>query len=212
MKINTIVLSPFEVNTYVVSDDTNQCIIIDPACYSIQDREKLDTFISENKLTPVALLNTHCHLDHLFGNNFIADKYSLGSWSHRADLFLLENFESTVKAYGLSADQPQKPSKFISEDDIITFGDSKIYIMHIPGHSPGSLVFYNEEERIAVAGDVIFSGSIGRTDLPGGDYDTLINGIKTKLYKLDNRVNIYPGHGPSTTVGVEKKTNPFVRS
>jgi len=165
MKIHTIAFSPFEVNTYIITDSTGECVIIDPACYTIQEQKYLKEFISEKNLKPKVLLNTHCHLDHVFGNKFISEEYNLESQYHIDDKFLLERFPDMAKAYGLNT----------------------------------------------IVGDVIFAGSIGRTDLPGGDFDTLISGIKSKLYNLSNDTKLYPGHGPSTTVEIEKKSNPFAK-
>ncbi len=211
MKIKTLVLSPFDVNTYIVSDETGECVIIDPACYNSEENEILSDYIKSNNLKPVKLLNTHCHLDHVFGNKYISDTYNLNSESNINDLFLLENFNKTVSMYGLKASNPYKPGSFIDESNIIKFGNSELNILHIPGHSPGSIVFYNEKDKFAIVGDVIFAQSIGRTDLPGGNYETLISGIKTKLFKLDNNLVLFPGHGPSTTIGTEKRENPFLK-
>lgn len=211
MKIHTLVFSPFDVNTYIISDKTGECVIIDPACYDKNENEILADFLDANSLKPVKLLNTHCHLDHIFGNKFICDKYNLKSESHKSDEFLIDNFNKTVSMYGLKAETPYKPEKFIDENDTITFGSSQLNILHIPGHSPGSIVLYNQNENFAITGDVIFAGSIGRTDLPGGNFDTLISGIKSKLYKLNNSVVLYPGHGNKTTIEQEKKKNPFVK-
>jgi glyoxylase-like metal-dependent hydrolase (beta-lactamase superfamily II) len=211
MKIKTLVLSPFDVNTYIVSDETGECVIIDPACYNSEENEILSDYIKSNNLKPVKLLNTHCHLDHVFGNKYISDTYNLNSESNINDLFLIENFTKTVSMYGLKASNPYKPGSFIDESNIIKFGNSELNILHIPGHSPGSIVFYNEKDKFAIVGDVIFAQSIGRTDLPGGNYETLISGIKTKLFKLDNNLVLFPGHGPSTTIGTEKRENPFLK-
>jgi len=212
MKIHKIAFSPFEVNTYIIHDSTGECVIIDPACYTVQEQKYLKEFISEKNLKPKALLNTHCHLDHVFGNKFISEEYNLESQYHIDDKFLLERFPDMAKAYGLNTiGNPPISKHFLKESDKITFGNSELKMLHIPGHSPGSLVFYSEKHKLAVVGDVIFAGSIGRTDLPGGDFDTLISGIKSKLYKLSNNTTLYPGHGPSTTVEIEKKSNPFVK-
>ena len=211
IKIHTLIFSPFEVNTYILTDETGECVIIDPACYTEQEKKELVDFITGNELKPVRMLNTHCHLDHVFGNKFVGDTYHLGSESHSADEIILSNAYKSAQMYELSMDTPNSPVNYLNEGDIVKFGNSQIEILHIPGHTPGHLVFYNTYNKFAIAGDVIFAGSIGRTDFPGGDYDTLISGIKTKLYTLPDDTVIYCGHGPETTVGKERETNPFVR-
>ncbi len=211
MTINTLVFSPFDVNTYIISDKSGECIIIDPACYNKKEEQKLQNFISEKRIKPVMLINTHSHLDHIFGNNFVLKTYGLKSCIAKEGQIVYEKATSVASAYGFDMPEPHKPGAYISENDILKFGNSEIKILHIPGHSPGSLVFYNIDEKFAIVGDVIFSGSIGRTDLPGGDFDTLSSGIKNKLYNLSENIILYPGHGEITSIKKEKETNPFVR-
>lgn len=211
MKIKILVLSPFGVNTHIIYDETNECVIIDPACYSDVERKKLENFIVSNNLKPVRLLNTHCHLDHVFGNNFVCDTFSIGAESSKEDEFILNSAQRTAAMYGLKMQQPYPVKNFINENDIIKFGNSEIKILHIPGHSPGSLVYYSEKDLFAIVGDVLFAKSIGRTDLPGGNFETLISNIKNKLFKLNDETVVYPGHGEKTKIGIEKKTNPFLQ-
>ncbi len=212
MKIKTFEFNPLGVNTYVLYDETSECVIIDAASIFPRENEALINFIEENNLTVKRLINTHLHFDHLFGVNLMADKFGLKLEVHRDDLFLLDNLQDQLQMFGFNSDTNYKPEigTFLTEDDIITFGNQEFKIIHIPGHSPGSLVFYNEREEVAIVGDVLFSGSIGRTDLLGGDFDLLIEGIKSKLLILPDKTSVYPGHGPSTTIGKEKKHNPFV--
>lgn len=211
MKIKSFTFSPFGENTYVVWDGTKDCIIIDPGCYDDYEQNILADFIKEKKLKPVHLLNTHCHLDHIFGNKFVSDTYGIKAEAHSTENLNIEYSVSKATMYGVKVDKQHPIEIFLTEQDLIKFGNSELKIMHVPGHSSGSLVFYNEEEKIAIVGDVLFRNSIGRTDLPGGDYDTLIKGIRTKLYKLDEETVVYSGHGETTTIGYEQRNNSFVR-
>lgn len=210
MKVHRLVFSPFEVNTYIIADKSNKCVIIDPACYNKQEQDYLIKFLNKNNFNPVKLLNTHCHLDHVFGNKFISDTFKLKAEAHIGEDSNIYNALNAASIYGLEMDEPYPIGNHLTEKDKIYFGFSKLNILHVPGHSLGSLVFYNEEEKLAIVGDVLFNNSIGRTDLPGGNYDTLISGIKIKLFKLPNETTVYPGHGIATTIAKEKKTNPFL--
>ncbi len=211
MKIKILVFSPFSVNTYVIYDETNECVIIDPACYDKKEQEKLEDFISSNKLKPVKLLNTHCHLDHVFGNKFVCDTFSIGAEASKKDEFLLNAVTFAATRYNLNIEKPYAISNYLSEHDIIRFGKSELKILNVPGHSPGSLVYYSEKELFAIVGDVLFFGSIGRTDLPRGDYNTLILNIKNKLLSLNDNTIVYPGHGQKTKIITEKIKNPFLK-
>lgn len=203
--------NPFAENTYLLYDDTKECVIIDPGCYTAEERQQLVNFIESNELKPVRLLNTHCHVDHVFGNRFIADKYNLTLEIHKGELIVLQTVPQVCAHYGIPFDDHSpEPGKFIEAGDIISFGNTKLKTLFTPGHSPASISFFDEASKILIAGDVLFQGSIGRTDLPGGDFQTLIDSIKREYYPLGDDVQVYPGHGPSTTVGVEKKTNPFL--
>ena len=211
MKIKTFIFSPFDVNTYIIYDNTKECVIIDPACYDKNEQSELKKFIDKNKLNPKRLLNTHCHLDHVFGNNFVCDTFNLKAEACKEDEPVLKFAADAARTYGLKMETPYPIEKYLSENDIIKFGNSQLNILHIPGHSPGSLVYYSEIDKFAIVGDVLFNGSIGRTDLPGGDYDSLISNIKSKLFNLDDETIVYTGHGPATTIESEKITNPFVK-
>lgn len=212
MKIKTFEFNPLGVNTYILYDENKDCIVIDPASIFPEENEELISFIEDNNLKVVRLINTHLHFDHIFGVNLIAEKYNLKLESHQDDLFLLDNLEQQMKMFGFNSDREYKPiiGNFLTEDDTIELGDEVLQIIHVPGHSPGSIIFYNQKEGFMIAGDVLFNGSIGRTDLVGGNFDQLIEGIQTKLFTLPDNVVVYPGHGPSTSIGREKKHNPFV--
>ena len=209
--IKTFVFSPFDVNTYIMYDDSKECVIIDPACFSQQEQHALSDFIKKNKLKPVKILNTHCHLDHVFGNKFISDNFGIKSESSKKDDFLLQNVTEIARQYGLNIDKPYPHGSYLEEPDIIKFGNSELKVISVPGHTPGHLAFYSEKENFIFVGDVLFAGSIGRTDLPGGDFEILENSILSKLYTLPQNTKVYTGHGPATTIEREKNTNPFVK-
>lgn len=208
--IHSFTFGPFQENTYILSDETKECIIIDPGCYDAGERSELADFIEANKLKPVKLINTHCHIDHVVGNRFVADTYNLKLEMNEHDKPVLDSLMMVAGMYNLKAEPSPEPSVFLNEGDIVTFGSSSLEIVFTPGHSPGSITFYNREQKFMIAGDVLFYGSIGRTDLPGGHYDTLISSIKNKLFPLGDDYKVYNGHGQPTTIGFERKHNPFL--
>ena len=212
MNIKSFTFNPFQENTYVVYDESKECIIIDPGCYAAQEQEDLKRFIDEKALAPVKLINTHCHIDHILGNQFVSEKWNLELYMHKLEIPLLEKASEIGEMYGLKEYKGSPfPKHFLDEKDILTFGKSKFNILFTPGHAPGHICLYNKENNLLVAGDVIFQGSIGRTDLPGGNHETLINSIITKLFPLPNSTQIFCGHGPSTNLGYEKEHNPFLQ-
>ena len=210
ISIHSFTFNPIQQNMYVLFDETKECVIIDPGCYDDTERGILAKFISDNQLKPVKLLNTHCHLDHIFGNGFAAEKYKLKLEINKNDQPILDAFKMSCDLYGMNCDPSPQPSVYLEEGDIITFGNSKLEILFTPGHSPGSITFYNREQKFMIAGDVLFYGSIGRTDLPGGSHETLINNIKTKLFPLGDDFKVFSGHGQMTTIGAEREHNPFL--
>lgn len=212
LTIKTFSFNPFSQNTYVVSDDTEKCIIIDPGCFFDEEKQRLSSYISSNNLKPVKVVYTHCHLDHSFGAEYIKETYpNISFEGHEAELYFIENAHHQARRFNISMEQPPKLTNFISEKDVIKFGKSELKVLHTPGHSPGSLCLYSEEDRIVFVGDVLFKGSIGRTDLDYGDYDTLLGNIKSKLMTLPEETEVYSGHGPNTTIGREKNQNPFLK-
>lgn len=208
--IHSFTFNPFYENSYILSDETGECVIIDPGCHNTDEEQELADFVINNGLKPVKLLNTHCHIDHVFGNQFVSDKWKLGLEIHKSDVQVLNSFPMVCQMYGFAGGTQPEPSHFIEEGDVITFGNSRLEVLFTPGHSPGSVCFYNKEQKFVIGGDVLFQGSIGRTDLPGGDFDTLEKSIRTKLYTLPDDVTVYPGHGPSTTICWEKENNSFI--
>ena len=200
----------FEENTYIVFDETRACIIFDPGCHSDEEKQHLKSFIEKNNLNPVKLINTHCHLDHIFGNKFIYDTFGLLPEIHPGEMQVLKAAPQISMMYGMSCDLSPEPVNFIQEGDNIQFGNNSLRVVFTPGHSPASISFINEKDNFVIAGDVLFYESIGRTDLPGGDYDTLIDSIERELMVLPESMIVYSGHGPATTIGHEKKYNPFL--
>lgn len=210
MHVVMFTFNPFQENTYLVWDDTKSCVIFDPGCSDPSEQEELAGYIEENDLIPRRLINTHCHLDHVFGNHFVAKTYDLPLEIHADELPVLQAVPQICKMYGLAYPDPSPlPGNFLEAGNYLEFGESRLKILLTPGHSPASLSFHAEDERFVIAGDVLFRDSIGRTDLPGGDHATLLQSIRRELFALPNETTVYPGHGPSTTVGYEKLNNPF---
>lgn len=213
MKVKVFEFNPIAVNTYVLYDKTGECVIIDAACFYPDEQRELFNFINNKNLVIKHVLNTHLHFDHLFGVNFIEKQFEVQMKAHKADEFLLTSIKDQLASFGFTPKDDYTPTigKYIDENDIIEFGNQKLSIMHVPGHSPGSIVFYSQENGIVVSGDVLFNGSIGRTDLFQGNHNQLINEIKTKLLTLPGDTIVYPGHGPATTIKREIKSNPFLQ-
>ncbi|MBX2959174.1 MAG: MBL fold metallo-hydrolase [Flavobacteriales bacterium] len=208
--IHTFAYNGFQENTYVLTDETNEAVIIDPGCYSVSEQTELFNFITKNNLTPVKLLNTHCHIDHILGNNFVCTKFNIELYIHQLDLPTLHATTEYGHLYGFTVDKSPEPAHFLNDGDVVKFGNSTLKVLFTPGHAPGHVVFVSHEQRFVINGDVLFRGSIGRTDLPGGNHQTLINSIKNKLFSLANDYVVHTGHGPTTTIGYEKKYNPFL--
>ncbi len=210
ISIQYFTFGPFNENTYVLHDQTNQCVIIDPGNNTNTENQQLKNFITQNNLTPVRLLLTHAHIDHINGNKFVFDTYGLLPEVNQLDLLFFDKQMESAAMYGLNTEKSPLPIAYINEGDVITFGNSQLQTLHTPGHSPGSITFYNVEQNFMISGDVLFYGSIGRSDLPMGNHQTLIQSIKEKLFTLPNTMLVYSGHGPKTTIGFEKLNNPFL--
>lgn len=209
IQIHHFVFSPFMENTYVLFDETKEAIIVDPGCYDQHEKDELANFIDQEGLKVVKLVNTHCHIDHVFGNNWVKKRYGVKLYIHAEDEATLRSVEVYAPAYGFANYETSVADEFFAEGDQVTFGESSLDILFTPGHAPGHVVLINHEQKICIGGDVLFDGSIGRTDLPGGDFDTLIKSIHEKLFPLDDDITVYPGHGGTTTLGKEKISNPF---
>jgi len=209
MEIFRLIFCPIEVNTYILADQSGDCAIIDCGCYNKIEFNELKTFLKDKNLRPTLLLNTHCHLDHIFGNKFMLEHYNLRTYSSELEEFNRINSVQHSMLYGMTMDEPPEPAGFITDNQIISFGSNPLIALHVPGHTAGSIAFYSKENGIVFTGDALFSGSIGRTDLPGGNYETLINSIKNKLFVLPSSTIVYSGHGEQTTIGKEMSSNPF---
>jgi len=211
LSIKAFTFNPVQENTYILYNENRQCCIIDPGCYFEQERASLKEYIEKSVLRPVLLLNTHCHLDHVFGNKFVHESWNLTLHIHEKEKIVLEAAPIAGKIWQLPFDNYEGPLIMIKEGETIKVGDDELEIRFTPGHSPGSVCFYHEAGGFVIGGDVLFNGSIGRTDLPGGDYATLINSIQIQLFTLPDDTRVYSGHGPMTTIGFEKMNNPFVK-
>ncbi|WP_114789813.1 MBL fold metallo-hydrolase [Niabella yanshanensis] len=211
LSVHKFTFNPIQENTYVLYAENGDCCIIDPGCYFDVERNELVRFIQSKNLKPVYLLNTHCHLDHVFGNKFVSDTWQLPLYLHETEKMVLSFAPKSADMYGLPFENYNGEMKWLNPGDIIKIGHDELKVLFTPGHSPGSVSFYNEKDGYVISGDVLFSGSIGRTDLPGGDYDQLEHSIKTELYTLPDETKVYSGHGGGTSIGFEKRNNPFVR-
>jgi hydroxyacylglutathione hydrolase len=211
IQIKTFVCNPYQENTYLLYDESKECVIIDPGMYTGAEENTVLNFIRDQELVPVRLLNTHCHIDHVLGNKFIFDTFGLLPQFHEGELPVLTAVPAYAPQMGMHYDVSPLPETYLKESDIIAFGNSQLALIFAPGHSPAHLCFYSLADNFVIGGDVLFYGSIGRTDLPGGDFDTLMSSIKTKFFPLPDDCKIYPGHGGPTTMGHEKQHNYFLK-
>ncbi|RZK82463.1 MAG: MBL fold metallo-hydrolase [Pedobacter sp.] len=211
IQIKKFTFNPVRENTYILFDETKECVIIDPGMYDGAEQTELTNFIKEEDLKPVLLLNTHCHYDHVFGNKFVFDNWSLRPQFHKGELVVLHAIPGYAPQMGLHYELSPEPEVFLSETGKVRFGNSELELIFAPGHSPAHLCFYAKAENFLIGGDVLFYNSIGRTDLPGGNHGQLISNIKNNLFILPDDCEVYPGHGPSTTIGFEKIHNPFLQ-
>jgi len=203
--------NPVRENTYVLYDETLDCVIIDPGMYEAEEQNLLVRFIKEKGLSPVLLLNTHCHYDHVFGNKFVYDNWGLKPRFHQGELRVLQAIPGYLPAMGLQYELSPEPEVFLPETGKVVFGKSELEIIFAPGHSPAHLCFYAREDNFLIGGDVLFYNSIGRTDLPGGNHSQLISSIKNNLFILPDNCEVYPGHGQPTSIGFERLHNPFLQ-
>jgi glyoxylase-like metal-dependent hydrolase (beta-lactamase superfamily II) len=204
--------NPVSVNSYILYNNAKEALIIDPGCYFEEEKQTLKSFIDKEQLVPVQLLNTHCHLDHIFGNKWVYETYGLELFLHPNEEQVLNFGPQSGKVWGLPFDNYEGPLHFLQQDDIIKIGEHVLKVLLAPGHSPGSICFYCAEQHFVIGGDVLFHESIGRTDLPGGNHDVLLASIREQLFPLPDDVIVYPGHGEPTTIGHEKKFNPYLQA
>ena len=211
IQIQRFTFNPYQENTYLLYDGTGACAIIDPGMYGPEEQAALTSFIEQQDLRPELLLNTHCHIDHVLGNRFIHETYGLLPQFHENELPLLVEVQNYAPQMGLRYDISPIGEEFLPAQGTISFGKHQLELIFAPGHSPGHLCFYHPGQGFLIGGDVLFYSSIGRTDLPGGNHEQLLSSIAQQLYVLPEETVVYPGHGPETTIGHEKRTNPFVR-
>lgn len=209
-QIHVFRFSPIQENTYVLTNSKKEAIIIDPGCYGKLEEQQLEKFIEDKGLQVKLLLNTHCHLDHVFGNQFVANRWSLQPHIHPEEKQVLDHAPTAGLMWNLPFDNYNGPIGYLKEGDITGLEGGPLEVIHAPGHSPGSICFYSRTDGFLIGGDVLFRGSVGRTDLPGGNFNILEKSIREKLYVLPDETIVYSGHGGTTTIGDEKKTNPFV--
>ena len=210
INIKQFAFNAYQENTYVLFDETGECVIIDPGMYDGAEQNELVQFITAAELKPVALLNTHCHIDHVFGNKFVFDQWGLKPQFHQGELTVLQAIPGYAPQMGMHYELSPEPEIFLSDSGEIKFGNSRLSLIFAPGHSPAHLCFYSEENNFLIGGDVLFYQSIGRTDLPGGNHQQLLNSIRDNLFILPVETKVFPGHGKPTTIGFEKKHNPFL--
>lgn len=209
--IQSFVCNPYQENTYLLYDDEKNCAIIDPGMYGQKEEEEVAGFIDQHQLKPLMLLNTHCHIDHVLGNKYIAERYNLMPQFHEGELPLLIEVQNYAPQMGIRYEVSPIGEEFLPASGDITFGDHVLKIIFAPGHSPAHLCFYHSEQGFLIGGDVLFANSVGRTDLPGGNHQQLMQSIRENIYTLPPETIVYPGHGPTTTIGFEKENNPFIR-
>lgn len=208
--VKKFTFNPLGENTYVLFNEQKQCAIIDPGCCTEQERNALANYIEQETLTPILLLNTHCHVDHIPGNAFVVEKYNVPLLIHELELPLLHEAPNFGKFFGVPCPPSPEPASFLKEGDMVNIGNEKLKVLFTPGHSPGSISFYHEQAGFVIAGDVLFLGSVGRYDLPGANGETLFHSIETRLLTLPDATKVYCGHGPDTRIGHERQTNPFL--
>jgi len=208
VSIKVFCFNAFSENTFLIIANS-KCIIVDPGCYETDEYDTLKKYISENDLRPQSIINTHCHIDHVLGVDQLKDYYNIPFFIGKDELQVLQSAKLIAPVYGFNQFREPEHDGFLSEGEEVKLGNSTLKIIDVPGHSPGHIALYDDDSKICIAGDVLFLNSIGRTDLPGGDYDTLIHSIREKLFVLPEEAVVYPGHGPETTISEEKRHNPF---
>jgi hydroxyacylglutathione hydrolase len=211
MQIKSFIFNPFSENTYILYDDSKACVVVDPGCAFPDEEAELSQFISDNNLIVKNVILTHAHVDHIFGCDYVCKKYGVGITMHKEDLFMLERGPQIGQMYGFVVKESPAPEAYLDHGDSFSFGNTTLEIVHTPGHSPGSISFIHKPSKSVISGDVLFQGSIGRTDLPGGNMEVLLNAIRTQLFPLGDDFEVYSGHGDVTTIASEKRFNPFLR-
>lgn len=211
LQVQRFTCNPLAEHTYVVYDETKDCIIVDPGCSTVAEQQELSGFIAEQGLRVTHLINTHCHVDHMVGDAYVKRTYAVPLYIHPAEVFVLQLSPSYATQYGIAYCEPTVADLFLQAGDKVQVGNNSLQVLHVPGHSPGHIALYSPTDHFCLVGDVLFKNYVGRTDLPGGDYEVLMRSIHEQLLVLDEATTIYPGHGAKTTIGIEKQHNPFLR-
>lgn len=210
LNIKSFAFNPFQENTYLLFDESGNGVLVDPGCYEKSEKSELENFIRDKNISIKLIVNTHCHIDHVLGNSWAKRTFGVDLLIHKNEIPVLKSVEVYAPNYGFHDYESAEPNGFLEEGEIIKVGTESLKILFVPGHAPGHIVFYHEPSNRLIAGDTLFKGSIGRTDLPGGNHNQLITKIKSVLFRLPEETIVYPGHGPETTIGFEKINNPFV--
>jgi len=211
MEIKKFVFNTFMVNSYILYDESGECVLVDAACYDKAEQDEISTFLAANNLKLVRNLNTHCHIDHVLGNGFIAETYGVFPEYHANSLPFFHTLKEIGSSFGFAISRIPEPKRFLEDGETVRWGNSSLEVMYTPGHAEGSVCFYSKNQGFVITGDVLFKDTIGRTDLPSGNFDQLMTSIKTRLFTLPGETVVYPGHGPETTIGYEMVNNPFIR-
>lgn len=210
LHIKSFTFNPFQENTYLAYDESGEGVLIDPGCFENREKAELQDFIETNGIRLTHLLNTHCHIDHVLGNAWAKRTFGIPLLIHRNEISVLKSVEVYAPNYGFSGFESAEPDGFLAEGESIMAGNEELKVLFVPGHAPGHVVFYHEPSKRCIAGDTLFRGSIGRTDLPGGNHELLLKKIKSELFTLPDETIIFSGHGPETNISFEKIHNPFV--
>ncbi len=208
--IKKFIFNFIQVNTFVLNDETKECIIIDPGCYSIAEKSQLMDYINANNLQPIAIVFTHPHIDHVVGAKFVKENFKIPIFAHEKSDSILSQTQTYALTFGFENIENIVPDKYLKHGDLLNFGKNNLSVLYTPGHADGSICLYNKEDGFVITGDVLFAQSIGRSDLPTGNHNVLIESIKTHLMTLPDNTDVYPGHGPKTNIGFERKNNPYL--
>lgn len=211
ISIKKFVFNGFMVNCYILSDESDEAIAVDPACSGSGEENRLAGFLEANSLRLVRNINTHCHIDHILGNGFIEERYGIRPEYHPGGIPFFHTAGEIAASFGMTLSHIPEPGPFLADGEAVTWGRSELRVLYTPGHADGSCCLCSREQGFVLSGDVLFRDSIGRTDLPSGDFDLLMKSIREKLFALPDDTVVYPGHGPETTIGYEKMNNPFIR-
>ena len=210
LHLKSFTFNPFQQNTFLLYDDEGSAFFIDAGNSTSSENSELKDFVGQKKLKPERLLLTHAHIDHIMGVKYIHEEFGLLPEVHKSELFFFDQMMPTAKMYGVNCEQAPAPEKYLDDGQIIRLGAYEFECLLAPGHSPGSICFYNASNKLLIGGDVLFNGSIGRTDLPLGNHRQLLDSITNRLMHLPGDTKVYCGHGPATSIGHERQNNPFL--